>query len=70
MTAPPVPGVHTIILDPRLFIPGAPLFHVPEGYAITGATPVRWTRGGHVEFRVVVVRADATVPSPAGHDGA
>lgn len=54
MTTPLTPGVHTIIVDSRLFVPGQPLFHVPEGTVITGATWLTLRPDGHVEFRVTV----------------
>jgi hypothetical protein len=52
--APPIPGTHTIIVDPVLIVAGHPLFAVPEGYTITAATPMRWHPSGMIEFRVVV----------------
>jgi hypothetical protein len=52
--APPIPGTHTIIVDPRLIMVDQPLFYIPEGYTITAATPMRWHPSGMIEFRVVV----------------
>lgn len=52
--APPIPGLHTVIVDPRLVIAGEPLFSVESPMTILGVTPWRWHPSGHVEFRVLV----------------
>lgn len=55
MTAAPLtPGTHTVIVDARLFVPGQPLFEIPDGNVVTGATPMTMRPDGYVEFRVRV----------------
>jgi hypothetical protein len=54
MTAPLTPGTHTVIVDARLFVPGQPLFEIPDGNVVTEATWLTMRPDGHVEFRVRV----------------
>ena len=55
MTAPSLtPGIHTVIVDARLFVPGQPLFDVPKGCVIQGVEYPVFRPDGYVEFRVRV----------------